>query len=89
MDNKKVSALKRAIKNEKKPAFDHVPADDLKIFKVSFPVDDSLDAKLKGFNPEDEGDRRPSNAMERLKEVFGHPTDRHLHVIVLPPRACE
>jgi hypothetical protein len=32
---KTVSALKKAIKAEKKPAFDHVPADTLKLWKVS------------------------------------------------------
>jgi hypothetical protein len=89
VDNKKVSALKKAIKDVKKSAFDHVPADHLKIFMVSLPVDDSLDDKLKSFHPEDEGDRRLSNAMERLKEVFEHPTDGHLHVIVLAPPAGE
>jgi Crinkler effector protein N-terminal domain len=85
---KNVSALKELVKDKNKP-FDHVPARALDIFKVSFPVDDSLDAKLKRFQPEDEGDHRLSNAVKRLKEVFGHPADEHLHVIVRPPPAGE
>jgi hypothetical protein len=30
-----VGALKKVIKEEKKPAFDHVPANTLKLWKVS------------------------------------------------------
>jgi hypothetical protein len=40
VDSKNVSALKELIKDKKKPAFDHVPADSLNLFRVSFPVDD-------------------------------------------------
>jgi hypothetical protein len=84
-----VSALKKAIKDEKRPVFDHVPADALKVYKVSFPVDDGLDTQLKRFQPEHDGVHRLSNAVERLKGVFGEPIDGNLHVIVLPPPACE
>jgi Crinkler effector protein N-terminal domain len=86
---KNISALRKAIKEEKKPIFDHVPADALKLFKVPFPVDDGLDAKLKRFRPEDEGDRRLSSAVERLRDAFDDATDKHLHVIVLAPPASE
>jgi hypothetical protein len=40
--NKKISALKELIKDKKKPIFDHVPADDLKIWKVSALIDTHL-----------------------------------------------
>jgi hypothetical protein len=52
-------------------------------------VDAGLDDKLRGFRPEDEGDRLLSNTMKRLKAVFGDPIDGHLHVIVLRPLAGE
>jgi hypothetical protein len=86
---KNISVLKEVIKDKKKPVFDHVPADALKLFKANLPVGDDLDAELKRFRPEDEGDRRLSSAVKRLKGVFGDPVDEHLHVIVLPPVAGE
>ena len=87
---KNISALRKAIKEEKKPIFDHVPADTLKLFKDSLSVDDYLDAKLTRFRPEDKGDRRRlSSAVERLRNVFGDAPDKHLHVVVLPPAAGE
>jgi hypothetical protein len=86
---KKVGALKELIKDKNKPAFDHVPAHALEVFKVNLPVGDDLDAELKRFRPEDEAHRRLSSAVKRLKGVFGDPVDEHLHVIVLPPAAGE
>ena len=84
---KNISALRTAIKEEKKPIFDHVPAD---AFKHSLPMDDDLDAKLTRFHPEDKGDRhRLSSAVERLRDVFGDALDKHLHVVVLPLAASE
>jgi hypothetical protein len=86
---KNISALKELIKDKNKPAFEHVPAHALKLFKVFFPVEDGLDAKLTRFRPEDEGHRRLSSAVERLRDAFGDATDNHLHVIVLPPPSSE
>ena len=40
---KTVGALKDTVKEKKQPAFDHVPADTLVLWKVSFPVNESLD----------------------------------------------
>jgi hypothetical protein len=88
-DNKKVSDLKEFIKDKKKHAFQHVDADALEVYKVSFPVDDGLDAKLRRFQAEHDGVHRLSNAVERLKGVFGEPIDGNLHAIVLPLPACE
>jgi hypothetical protein len=84
-----VGTLKEVIKDKKKQAFADVHADALDIYKVSFPVDALLDAKLKRFRPEDEGDHLLSNTVIRLKEVFDDSIDRHLHAIVLRPPACE
>jgi hypothetical protein len=35
-NNKTVDALKKVIKDEKKPAFDHLAADSLNLWKVSY-----------------------------------------------------
>jgi hypothetical protein len=85
-DAKRVSTLRELIKDKKKPVFDHVPADSLNIYQVSFPVDH---AKLKSFRPKDERDRLLSNSVKRLKGVFGHPVDEHLHVIIERPDTGE
>jgi hypothetical protein len=87
-----VGTLKEAIKDKKKHAFQHVDADTLDIFRVSFPVDDNLDATLNRFRPEDDpenGVHRLSVTVKRLKGVFGGPIDEHLHVIILRPPAGE
>jgi hypothetical protein len=84
-----VGTLKEAIK-EKKHAFEHVDADTLNIFKVSFPEDDDLDATLKRFRPEhdpEKGVHHLSSPMKRLNGVFGNPIDEHIHVIVQSPPA--
>ena len=87
---KNISVLKELIKDKNKPAFDHVPAHALKVFKDSLPMDNDLDAKLMRFCPKDKGDCRClSSAMERLRDVFGDATNNHLHVIVLLPPASE
>jgi hypothetical protein len=87
-----VGTLKKAIKDEKKPVFDHIPADALNIFRVSFFVDDDLDATLNGFKPKhnpQNGVHHLSTAVKRLKGVFQDPIDEHIHVIVLSPHAGE
>jgi len=87
---KNVSALKDAIKDKKKHAFEHVDADALNIFRVSFPAIDDPDATLKRFRPEhdpEKGVHHLSVPVKRLKGVFGDPVDQHIHVIVQPPFA--
>jgi hypothetical protein len=89
-DSKNVSALKELIKEKKKPVFDHVPADALNIFRVSFAVNDDLDATLNRFRPEhdpDNGVHHLSMPVKRLKGVFEDPIDEHIHVIAQPPPA--
>jgi hypothetical protein len=87
--NKKVSALKELIKDKKMHTFQHVDADTLNVFQVSLPIDDDVDAELRRFRPEDEGDHRLSNAAKRLKEFFRDPKDEYVHVIVVHPVASE
>jgi hypothetical protein len=65
-----VGTLKDAIKDKKKHVFQHVDADALEIYKVAFPVDDGLEAKLKRFQAEDGGDNRLSNAVDCLREFL-------------------
>ena len=40
--SKTVSVLRREIKEEKRPVFDHVPADTLVLWKVNITVDESI-----------------------------------------------
>ena len=67
-----VGALKKAIKNEKKPAFYHVPADTLVLWKVAFPVVDSLEEIVKNF---DGGE--PLSPVDKLSNVLSN-ADAHL-----------
>ena len=91
-NDKRLGTLKESIKDKNTPTFDHIPAHTLEVFKVSFPEDDDLDARLKRFRPEHDpqnGVYHLSKPMKRLHGVFGDPTDDHLHVIVVLPLAGE
>ena len=82
---KNVSALKDAIKDRKKFAFDHVPADTLILYKVSFPVDDGLQENLRNFIG-----YIPLSPVNKLSKVFSNVYDTHLHIVVgCPPGACK
>jgi hypothetical protein len=82
-----VGALKDAIKDKKKPAFDHVPADTLILWRVFVPDDDSLKEQLSRLDLVDESSLSP---MQELSEVFSDPPiQRHLHIIVKPPPLGE
>ena len=58
-----MSAL--SIKDKKKPAFDHVPADTLVLWKVSLPVDESLEENLPNLAGE-----KPLLPVNKLSKVF-------------------
>ena len=66
MANESVGSLKKAIKEEKKPAFDRVPADTLILWKVSVFDVDSLQ-KLTDVEFANEVLLLP---MDRLSKVF-------------------
>jgi len=84
---KTASALKKAIKNEKKPAFDHVPADALVLWNVSVPVDRSLKENINNFFLANEESLSP---VQELSEIFSDAlTRKHLHVIVKSPPIGE
>ena len=76
-----VSALKDAIKEKKQPAFDHVPANTLILWKVSFPVDENLDGNLTNFL--DEESLLPFRG---LSKVFSDmPKEEYLHIVIKRP----
>ncbi|KIL58376.1 hypothetical protein M378DRAFT_86543 [Amanita muscaria Koide BX008] len=78
-----VGALKKAIKNKNKDTFQHVDADTLALWKVSFPVTTSL--------PEDLGnhefvDKESLSPVEELSAVFSEPPIlKYLHIVVKAP----
>jgi len=75
-DTKTVSALKKAIKDEKKPAFDHIPADTLILWNVSVRDDEHLEENIKELD-------KALSPMDVLLEVFPTcPVQKHLHIVV-------
>jgi Crinkler effector protein N-terminal domain len=91
--NQTVYDVKKAIREEKKPTFREVNADDLQLFKVSIPVDHELDEILADFQPQHDD---PNNnvqklsAVDELIECFpSRPVRKHLHIIVQPPHFGE
>jgi hypothetical protein len=81
-----VGALRDAIKEKKKPAFDQVPADELVLWHVSILVDDHFKENLKALALEA---REPLLSVKRLSGIFPAPLEEHVHVIVRPPLAGE
>jgi hypothetical protein len=79
---KNVSTLKKAIKEEKKPAFDHIPADAIDLWNVSFSiaVDRNLEEHLVGVDIEHQ---EPLSPVAKLSEVFpGSLVGKNLHVVI-------
>ena len=84
-NTKNVSTLKDAIKEKKQPAFDHVPADALVLWKVSLPVDDKLEENFPDLAGE-----TPLSPVNKLSKVFSDVDDMHLHIVVgRPLGACN
>jgi Crinkler effector protein N-terminal domain len=80
-----VGLLKDTIKEKKHPAFDHIPADTLVLWKVSLPFDVSLEETMRNF---DGGESL--SPVEALSEVFpSTPARKHLHIVVKPPPVGE
>ncbi|KAI9448767.1 hypothetical protein BJY52DRAFT_303470 [Lactarius psammicola] len=81
MDTKNVSALKKAIKDEKKHAFQHADADALTLWKVSFPADQNLKANVSELV-----DAQLLLPLDELSEVFlESPVRKRLHIVVGRP----
>jgi hypothetical protein len=77
-----VSALKKAIKNEK-IALQHFDADSLTLCKVSIPGGRHLQQNLANLDLTNE---TSLSSMDDLVDVFSHePPRKHLHIVVKPP----
>jgi len=76
-----VGALKKAIKEEKKPAFDHITADSLDVWNVSIPIDEdtNLQAQVKNLKVLEAKSLLP---MQPLSGIFQNVVKQHLNVIV-------
>jgi hypothetical protein len=82
-----VGGLKDAIKDKKKPEFDHVAADRLNLWKVSIPDDRSLKENISKLDFYDEQSLSPT---AKLSKVFADaPEEMHLHIVVRAPPAGE
>ncbi|KAG1837969.1 hypothetical protein DFJ58DRAFT_846251 [Suillus subalutaceus] len=82
-----VSALQQAIKDAKKPRFDHVAADSLKLWKVDLPVDDVLKRTLESLELNEMESISP---VDEVLEVFDNaPQHKHLHIVIQCPPAGE
>ena len=77
-----VGTLKEAIKDKKKPLFDHITADALTLWNVSLAVDDCLKDNVSNVLRKEEA----LSPVQRLS-ALGEPEDEHVHIIVLhdPP----
>ena len=84
---KTMGALKKVIKEEKRPALDHVPTDTLTLWTVSVPADKDLEEKLEKLNLEG---KRPLQPLMKLSSLFAdQPVDDHLNIIVKAPPTGE
>lgn len=96
-----VADLKKAIKVEKSPCFDHIPADSLVLWKVSIPHDSNPTENINKLTLIDEDGSHqvsmvpPSNEQilslstaHKLSKVLSEPPIKeHLHIIVKPSPA--
>jgi hypothetical protein len=86
-ENKSVRSLRKAIKDEKEHAFQHVDANNLILWQVSIPVNRNLTENLRKLDFVDDGSLLP---VKRLSGVFSdQPEDEHLHIVVRVPPAGE
>jgi len=78
-----VGILRKLIKDEKKPAFDHVDADTLVLWKVSIPVDKSFKESLSRNDFVEEHQVEP---MQELVDIFTEPlVKKHIHIMIKAP----
>ena len=79
--DKNVGGLKKAIKEEKKPAFDNITADSLNVWKVSIPIDEdvNLEAQVKNLKVLETKSLLP---VQPLSGIFRNAVEERLHVIV-------
>jgi hypothetical protein len=90
-----VAALKKAIKEEKSPDFDHTPADSLVLWNVSIPYNHTLTDDVDTLRLLDDGLPQVSDELiqsllpvRKLSKIFSKPPiEEHVHIIVKPPPA--
>lgn len=82
-EDSNVDDLKEKIKEKKRAAFDHIPADTLKLWNVSISPKKFSEARLRELTPPLES----LDSLEELSWLFPDtPQKDHLHIIVQPPR---
>src|SRR4030081_1617219 len=82
-----VAALRKAIKEKKKPEFDHIPADSLVLWDVKIPLDENLKEAVDKLGLVDKKSLAP---FITLSNVVPHqPIDGHLHIVVDRPPPGE
>jgi hypothetical protein len=80
-----VGMLKKAIKEEKKVALEHVDADVLKVWKVDVAVDDGFTENARQVELRDEKALSP---VDPLSDHFtDRPAQKHVHIIARSPAA--
>jgi hypothetical protein len=84
---KNVSALKQVIRKEKEPAFDHIPANTLVLWRVSIPADSLVKQDPRTLDLIEDQSLSP---LEELSEVFSASLPRkHIHIVVRVPPTGE
>jgi hypothetical protein len=83
-----VGALKKAIKQEMKPAFDPITANSLDVWNVSIPIDEdaNLEAQVKNLRLHE---KKPLWALKGLLKIFSDLDKETLHVVVKAPPISE
>jgi hypothetical protein len=86
--NENVGSLKEAIKEKKKPAFDHITADSLDVWNVSIPIDGdtNIEARAKDLRLHE---KKPLWPLRGLLMTFRDVDNETLHVVVNAPSIRE
>jgi hypothetical protein len=74
-----IGVLKGVIKQKQKPAFDHLPADHLRLWKVQIPITDEETPHIPELN------NKLGPAMEICRVFPAGPPKDHIHIIVKVP----
>jgi hypothetical protein len=80
---KTVADLKDAVKEKKRPTFDHLPADALVLWKISTPIDESLQESLGKLDFVDRNSLLPEEALSEV--LLGTLPQKNLHIIIGRP----
>ena len=86
-EDETVADLRKAIKEEKRPQFDDVPADSLSLWKASVLIDRDLKESVEALNLVN-GDSLRFN--ETLSDIFSYGLEKnHVHIICGHPYSGE